>query len=617
MDSVQFYRGPFANYNDETHKNCVYFATDKRVIIMNGVLYNSVNISDFDGYIKDLSVSGTTLSYKKNVEGEWNETTVELIQAADGSINLSTENGGTSISVNIKPSDENSDGLKLDGENGLYVAFDKTNEAIQANANMISTLNGGEDEDGSVKKTVKESVDALKKTFRYGCTNVTTLANLPIKTRLVYASISSDENLTVDTTTYSDLFAEFPDGVDMKVIAYNNSSKTVTINLPWKESNNKCFVKTLTLKCREYGVITIDFKSQTDVFFNGSVESIKVGYVGEYGIVALSNGEDYQFIEDKDTALSDFKTQSPDYEPIGIVVIPASCSNIIYPQNDVRNGKNIIMSFAPMSYTTPDTGGSVKQNIDWGSTTEVSGLTNYSELNYYTELATQTTIGVTTWGRMPSDAFSGAECKQYSQLKYNEASESQPVPSPFKMINGELIPNEDYYTTRLTSSNALSDFAGPNNTKLLVDSATSQSDWKTKGTSITNSYNAGYYPAACCCARYGSPDNSTAPKGTCSFLKHYTDNSNYDYSMGVTNVWYMPACGELGFIIPNRVKNDSTMEKVKNLYSLTNVASLGSSGFWSSTESSDKYARVMKTSDGTVGDDFKQYGFCVYAFCAV
>ena len=477
---------------------------------------------------------------------------------------------------------------------------------------------------GSETLSIRNANDEVVKflgsgAFRYGCTNVTTLTNVPVKTRLVYASIYTDETLTIDTTSFFDVFNEFPDGVSMKIIAYNSSANNVTITLPWSDDNNICFVKSLTVNSGEYAVITVDFKSQTEVYFDGEIETQKSGYTGAEGIVALSNGTDYQFIKDKGTNLSDFKAAHSDYEPIGIVVIPASCSNILYPEGDVRRGKNIIMSLAPMNYTTPDTGGSSNQSMYWGGYGTDTSLTNFNVVNCYTDKDAQSEVSTTAYAYLPSDgsSFTKNASKVYPSLKYYYYNSNKYIPSPFKLVSGELVPNEEYYTTQYSTVNALSDFAGPSNTKVLIDLATAQTDWTTINTAITNSYSANYYTAACCCARFGAPDNSTAPKGTSSFLKHNTDNDGYDYSKGVNGVWYMPACGELGFIVPHRSRNDNTISNVKTLYNLTNVAVLGSRLFWSSSEYSGGNARAVDATNGIVYDRAKSYNYYVRAFCAV
>ena len=58
--------------------------------------------------------------------------------------------------------------------------------------------------------------------------------------------------------------------------------------------------------------------------------------------------------------------------------------------------------------------------------------------------------------------------------------------------------NSQYYTN---GNNAISDFDGVGNTKVLTGLATGQSDWKTAASIINNSGST-YYPAACCCWRY-------------------------------------------------------------------------------------------------------------------
>ena len=162
---VKFYRGTSAKYDSTTHANGIYFAYDTRVIKMNGVDYTGVDMGDFDGFVKDLSVSGTTLSYKKynKTSQEWVDGSVELlaIEAADKSVVITPSNGGaTKIGVNVMALTD-ADGLKLDADNGLYVDFTKHDTSIKANTDAIAILNGENTVDGSVKKTVKDAIEAL------------------------------------------------------------------------------------------------------------------------------------------------------------------------------------------------------------------------------------------------------------------------------------------------------------------------------------------------------------------------------------------------------------------------------------------------------------------------
>ena len=141
MAQVKFYRGEFANYSQDTHKDGIFFAGDKQLIIMNGVVYGGVNMSQFEGFIKDVDVEGNLLKFKKDVNGAWEDVTIKLLKAADNSIVVGdiTESGvtdGSTIKVNVKAVGE-ADGLKL-GNDGLYVDLTKTTSSIAANAQAIA-----------------------------------------------------------------------------------------------------------------------------------------------------------------------------------------------------------------------------------------------------------------------------------------------------------------------------------------------------------------------------------------------------------------------------------------------------------------------------------------------
>lgn len=141
MAQVKFYRGEYANYNKTTHKDGIFFAGDKHLIIMNGVEYGGVNMSQFEGFIKDVDVEGNLLKFKKDVNGAWEDVTITLLKAADKSIVVGdiTESGvtdGSTIKVNVKAVGD-ADGLKL-GNDGLYVDLTKTTSSITANAQAIS-----------------------------------------------------------------------------------------------------------------------------------------------------------------------------------------------------------------------------------------------------------------------------------------------------------------------------------------------------------------------------------------------------------------------------------------------------------------------------------------------
>ena len=165
MALVKFYRGDYAKYSKTTMNDGVYFAQDKQLIIMNGTEYGGVNMSAFEGFIKDVDVEGQLLTFKRDVNGAWEDVSIKLIEAADnsvilGSINNNGVTDGTSIKVNVKELTDETDGLKL-GDDGLYVDFTQHDADIKANKDAIDVLNGEDTVVGSVKKTVKDAVEAL------------------------------------------------------------------------------------------------------------------------------------------------------------------------------------------------------------------------------------------------------------------------------------------------------------------------------------------------------------------------------------------------------------------------------------------------------------------------
>ena len=264
---------------------------------------------------------------------------------------------------------------------------------------------------------------------------------------------------------------------------------------------------------------------------------------------------------------------NPNYTPIGVEVVPA--------EHDVYGtGQAGIMSLAEMNYTTPDVGSSEYQTMYWGGYGTDTSLPNYDKVN----LVDGTTAN---YGYLPSDQFTGTTSLD-GVSKYNITSNK--IPSPF---NADGSRNEAYYTTAYSTANALSDFDGVGNTKVLTDLATAQSDWKT-ATSITHTYSAGYYPAACCAWRFHTAG---------------TDQGQ----------WYLPACGEFGYVINRISAINETINKVLSIYaSVVAVAVRTSDYYWSSSEYSANGARGLLTYGGFVDGLNKGNGyFYVRAFLRV
>lgn len=259
----------------------------------------------------------------------------------------------------------------------------------------------------------------------------------------------------------------------------------------------------------------------------------------------------------------------PTYTPIGVEVIPA--------EHDVYGtGQAGIMSLADMNSTTPDVGASSQQYIYWGGYHSDTSLPNYNVVN----LVDGTTADN---GFLPSDQFTGTTSLDGVSKYYGTTNN---VPSPY---NADGSRNEAYYTTAYSTANALSDFDGVGNTAVLTELATSQSDWKTADT-ITNNSGAGYYPAACCAWRFHTAGTEQGQ-------------------------WYLPACGEFGYVVNRISAINTTINKVLSVYaSVVAVAMPTIDDYWSSSERGADAACRLYTLDGDVYYGSKKIRICVRAF---
>ena len=264
----------------------------------------------------------------------------------------------------------------------------------------------------------------------------------------------------------------------------------------------------------------------------------------------------------------------------GVVVVPASHTT----DDTVR-----IISLVPMNCNTPEAGGSAEEGIYWGGYgVDLTGLTNY-DLVPTTSNNDSTTIGTHSYSRLPSNNtngnFTGATCVTDIETKYYNPS--QPMcPSPYLRDNTQ----NPAYIGNTNGRIATSDFDGRRNTDIICASATGQSDWQTASV-ITNSDSSGYYPAACCCRRYGT---SGLPSGN----------------------WYLPSCGELGYINP-RFKQ--IQDSLQGIIDGGQVAVLlwAAGNYWSSTEYNRNVAHYVDTHTGLVNFYGKDYDIFVRAFASV
>lgn len=276
-----------------------------------------------------------------------------------------------------------------------------------------------------------------------------------------------------------------------------------------------------------------------------------VGLVGDYSVFYMT--PPFHTLPIKavfyDSATGSFVKMYPDeiteaiptYTPIGVEVIPA--------EHDVYGtGQAGIMSLVEMNSSTPDTGSNEYQFIYWGGYKTDTSLPNYSRI----KLIDGTNA---TSGYLPSDQFTGATSLD-GVSKYDSTDNN--APSPYN-ANGSR--NDVYYTTSSYAPNALSDFDGAGNTAVLTSLATAQSGWKTAIT-IANNRGEGFYPAACCCWRF------------------YTAGTQQGQ-------WYLPAMGELGYVVNRISAINTTINKVLSVYSsVVAVEASTECKYWSSSECS-------------------------------
>lgn len=227
------------------------------------------------------------------------------------------------------------------------------------------------------------------------------------------------------------------------------------------------------------------------------------------------------------------------YEPIGIVVIPT--------EHDVYGtGECGIMALKSASLTTPDEGSETNEIIIYGydgkSETDLKDLKkvcicgNENEQQIYPQI-----IGTDFSACLPSDqdSFSQIDNPYDPLTKYYYFDQNSYSPSPY---NKDESKNEAYCQIESPSSedNVLSYFDGKQNTQILCSKATAQLDWKTS-TTIINNYKIGYYPAFCACWRY-----------------HTTGTNQGD--------WYLPACGELGYVCVRSKKINYTLSFIQEKF---------------------------------------------------
>ena len=312
--------------------------------------------------------------------------------------------------------------------------------------------------------------------------------------------------------------------------------------------------------------IACSFKVKESDYAAGDI----VLWDGEKKVVADPNG---------------FSLPTSGYTPIGIVVIPAS---------HMDDGRARMMSTRWMSCDDPEKGSMTYQRMVWGATTDLTGLTNFTQVPVIARYDDESHGGITAltdpqaiyttyiYAFLPSDNPSwtgetnledeGTRWRQSNTyLGTNEtggttvAAYNFYAPSPYAK---DGAPNPLYRATSYSSgslSNPLSYFDGRHQTDVIL-AARGEKDygsWKPIYSTPAD------YPAASCCDMY-----------------HTVGTSQGD--------WYLPSQAELGYVVARLNRINTAMTKVNGMQALPD------SFAWSSTEHETVRARSVHFNNGSV-----------------
>lgn len=217
--------------------------------------------------------------------------------------------------------------------------------------------------------------------------------------------------------------------------------------------------------------------------------------------------------------------------PIGVVVIPSGFA----PDGKAR----IVSLYWGSLSSTSATRASLMQ---WSNVHADTSLTNHNRVPITNNVGSAIT-DFSNYGSLPSDKFTGVT--SYVDSTANYLSTDNMIPSPYL---GDT-PNPAYYAPISGYNNALADFDGKGNTDVLVGLGT------------------GYYAA-----------NAAR---------------NYKAAGAEEIEWYLPAMGELGYMMVRFNKIQAALTKVS-------APQLDSSHYWSSSEFSSLYAYGVYAGNGEV-----------------
>ena len=307
--------------------------------------------------------------------------------------------------------------------------------------------------------------------------------------------------------------------------------------------------------------------------------------MAQFGDVYLSNGKFVRpvYTYDRNGIVSGVTIPfSPGDIPIGVTIVPAS---------HTIDKKARVISLAEMSTTTPDTGAFTHEGINWGGyQQDITDLPNLNKVPTLQSSASTADLSCLGSETNYNDNFSYHNSGETGDgLWYYSSSSIERCPSPFKGTS-PFEPDAELNPWYVKDGTATADYDGKGNTEKILAHMTDDS-WKTseiivKTSSHTPADSANYHPAAACCWRYHTPGTTQGQ-------------------------WYLPACGELGYIIPRMNTLNKILNAIPNANGGTsNALSLDTyTGYWSTSEYSSSLAGYVGTSRGDVNYHYDKYNY--------
>ena len=312
--------------------------------------------------------------------------------------------------------------------------------------------------------------------------------------------------------------------------------------------------------------IACSFKVKEDDFVAGDI----VLWNGEKKLVADPNG---------------FSLPSSGYTPIGVVVIPAS---------HMDDGKARMMATRWMSCEDPENGSFVPNFMVWGTATEISGLTYYTQIPVIAKYDDEKQGGITALtdpqeiytvnpygffsSKYPGLGWTGETNPEDEGTKWKQSStywmdlEQTRVsalnyygPSPYA---SDGTPNPLYGATSYSGgsiNNALSYFGGRQQTDAVLEARGTKDygTWKPTADTLAD------FPAVSVCDMY-----------------HTIGTSQGD--------WYLPSLAEMCYIVARLKDISDTMAKINGMQGLPSWWT------WASSAYGSEHAGLVNFSAGYV-----------------